>query len=215
MAENFRSHRALLTIMKKMKTRLNKRHLEVRKKRKPAVKVIGRRGNLSFPAIRRLLVPVDFSDSSLRALRYAAGLAMKFRASLTVLHVVPADYGWLGIGQEALREYDEILQSQAADRLRALAKSHIPRGAAADLEVRLGRPAEEIVAAAAELKSDLILLSTHGHTGFDRYLIGSVADRVARLAPCPVFLMRPGKPSPGRMQLSPPVLRFKKTKRSG
>lgn len=184
------------------------------KKKKPDVKIVGSRGNLTFPAIRRLLVPVDFSDSSLRALRYAAGLAMKFRASLTVLHVVPADYGWLGIGQEALREYDEILQSQAADRLRALAGSHIPQGASADLEVRLGRPAEEIVAAAAELKSDLILLSTHGHTGLDRYLIGSVADRVARLAPCPVLLMRAGRPSPDRKQLRPAVLRFRhKTKR--
>ena len=148
-------------------------------------KIVSRRGGPSFPTIRRVLVPVDFSDSSLSALRYAAGLAMKFHASLTVLHVVPADYGWLGIGQEESREYDEILQSQAADRLRALTESHIPQSASANLEVRLGRPAEEIVAAAAESKSDLILLSTHGHTGLDRYLVGSVADRVAR--PVPYF----------------------------
>jgi universal stress protein A len=178
-------------------------------------KIVGRRGGPSVPTLRRVLVPVDFSDSSLKALSYAAALARKFRASLTVVYVVPADYGWLGIGQEASREYDETLQSQAAGCLRALAESHIPKNASADLEVRLGRPAEEIVAAAAESNSDLILLSTHGHTGLDRYLIGSVADRVARLAPCPVFLMRPGKPSPSPKRVRSPVLRFKhKTKRS-
>ncbi len=188
----------------------------MRKKKKPDSKIASSRGNPSFPTIRRVLVPVDFSDSSLSALRYAAGLALKFHASLTVVHVVPADYGWLGIGQEASRGYDEVLRSQAADRLRALAESHIPQNVSANLEVRLGRPAEEIAAAAAESNSDLILLSTHGHTGLDRYLVGSVADRVARLAPCPVFLMRPGKPSPSRKRVQPPVLRFKhKTKQSG
>jgi nucleotide-binding universal stress UspA family protein len=178
-------------------------------KKKPDSKAVSRLGGPNPPTLRRVLVPTDFSDSSLSALRYAAALAMKFDASLTVLHVVPADYGWLGLGQEESRAYDETLQSQAAARLRALAESHIPQSALTHLEVRLGRPAEEIAAAAADSKSDLILLSTHGHTGLDRYLIGSVADRVARLAPCPVFLMRPGKPSPSRKPVRPPVLRFK------
>ena len=178
-------------------------------KKKTNSKIVSRRGTPSLPTIHRVLVPIDFSDSSLSALRYAVALAMKFDASLTVLHVVPADYGWLGIGQAESREYDETLQAQAAGRLRALAESHIPQSASVNLEVRLGRPAEEIAAAAAESKSDLILLSTHGHTGLDRYLIGSVADRVARLAPCPVFLMRSGKPSPSRKPVRPPVLRFK------
>jgi len=167
-------------------------------------------------AARRLLVPVDFSDSSLRALRYAVGLAAESGGSLTIVHVVPADYGWLGIGQEEFRDLDKSLQHQAADRLRALADGNVPRNTPADLEVRVGRPAEEIVAAAGETKSDLIILSTHGLTGLDRYLIGSVADRVARLSPCPVFLMRAGKEPPGRKQVRPAVLRIRhKSKRLG
>jgi nucleotide-binding universal stress UspA family protein len=164
---------------------------------------------VKLPAIQRILVPIDFSDSSVNALRFAAGLALKIHANLTVLYVVPADYGWLGLGKEARLEYDEKLQSQAAESLRELADDQLPRSASVDLEVRIGRPAEQIVAAAAESQADLILLSTHGHTGLDRVLIGSVADRVARLAPCPVFLMRPGKPSPERKKVSPSVLRFK------
>jgi nucleotide-binding universal stress UspA family protein len=166
-------------------------------------------------AAQHLLVPVDFSDSSLRALRHAAGLAAESGGSLTIVHVVPADYGLLGIGREEFRELDKSLQRQAANRLRALAKANIPGNVQADLEVRVGRPAEEIVTAATESKSDLIVLSTHGLTGLDRYLIGSVADRVARLAPCPVFLMRPGKRLPARKQIRPAVLRFKHKAKPG
>ena len=176
---------------------------------------IAKSGAPSLPPIRRLLVPVDFSDFSLNALRYAVEFAIKLRASLIVVHVVPADYGWLGIGRKAFREYDQTLQSQAAERLRALAEMYIPKDVVADLEVRLGRPAQEIVAAAAESNSDLILLSTHGHTGLDRYLIGSVADQVARLAPCPVFLLRSGKPRPSPRRIAPRTLRFRhRTKQS-
>jgi nucleotide-binding universal stress UspA family protein len=161
-----------------------------------------------------LLVPVDFSDSSVRALHHAVDLATESHGSLIILHVVPADYGWLAIGREESRDLDKALQRQAVDRLRALANAHVRQNVPVDLEVRLGRPAEEIVAAATESKCDLIVLSTRGDTGLDRYLIGSVADRVARLAPCPVFLMRPGKPSPVGKRTGRAVLRFKhKTKR--
>jgi nucleotide-binding universal stress UspA family protein len=108
------------------------------------------------------------------------------------------------------------LQRQAADRLRGFADEHVGHNMAADLEVRIGQPAEEIVAAARESKCNSIVLSTRGLTGLDRYLIGSVADRVARLAPCPVILLRPGKRSPDRKPVRPAVLRFKyETKRGG
>jgi nucleotide-binding universal stress UspA family protein len=158
---------------------------------------------------QRILVPVDFSDSSARALRHAAQRAAESGGSLIILHVVPADYGWLGIGCDQSRDLDRSLQQQAADWLRTFTDENVGHNVAADLEVRIGQPAEEIVAAARESKCDSIVLSTRGLTGLDRYLIGSVADRVARLAPCPVVLMRPGKRSPGLKQKRPPVLRFK------
>jgi nucleotide-binding universal stress UspA family protein len=108
-----------------------------------------------------------------------------------------------------LRDLDRSLQRQAADRLRAFADENVGKNVPADMEVRVGQPAEEIVAAARESKCDSIMLSTRGLTGLDRYLIGSVADRVARLAPCPVVLVRPGKLSPDRKQKRPAVLRFR------
>ncbi len=158
---------------------------------------------------RRILVPVDFSDSSARALRHAGKRAAESGGSLIVVYVVPADYGWLGIGRDELRDLDRSLQKQAADRLRTFADENVGHKVAADMEVRVGQPAEEIIAAARESKCDSIVLSTRGFTGLDRYLIGSVADRVARLAPCPVILLRPGKRAPGREQKPTAILRFK------
>ena len=158
---------------------------------------------------RRILVPVDFSDSSALALRNAAKRATESRGSLIIVHVVPADYGWLGIGREELRDLDRSLQRQAANRLRAFADENVNHNLTAELQVRVGQPAEQILAAARESQCDSIMLSTRGLTGLDRYLIGSVAHRIAQLAPCPVVLLRPGKCAPGREQKPPDVLRLK------
>jgi nucleotide-binding universal stress UspA family protein len=159
---------------------------------------------------RPILVPVDFSDSSARALRHATKRAAESGGSLIIVHVIPADYGWLGIGREELQQLDRSLQDQAADRLRAFADENVGHNVTAELEVRVGQPAEQILAAARESQCDSIMLSTRGLTGLDRYLIGSVADRVARLAPCPVVLLRPGKRAPSREQKAPAVLRIKR-----
>ena len=88
--------------------------------------------------LRRVLVPVDFSACSRRALDYASRLAKELGASLTLLHVVPADYGWLGIGREESRQLDEALQFQSAQRLKVLTQAAIRQQVPADLEVRLG-----------------------------------------------------------------------------
>jgi nucleotide-binding universal stress UspA family protein len=162
--------------------------------------------------LRRLLVPVDFSESSAHALRHAVELAAESGGSLVIVHVVPADYGWLGIGRDQSRDLDRSLQRQAADRLRTFADENVGHNVAADLEIRVGRPAEEIVAAGTESRCDAIVLSTRGVTGLDRYFIGSVADRVARLALYPVFLIPPERPAVARGPMSPPVLRLKHSK---
>jgi nucleotide-binding universal stress UspA family protein len=158
---------------------------------------------------QRILAPVDFSDSSASALQHAAGQAAESNGSLVIVHVVPADYGWLGIGRDESGDLDRSLQRQAANRLHTFVNENVSHKVPADLEVRIGQPAEEIVDAARETKCDSIVLSTRGLTGLDRYLIGSVADRVARLAPCPVVLVRPGKRVRGRKQKPSAVLRLK------
>jgi nucleotide-binding universal stress UspA family protein len=152
---------------------------------------------------------VDFSDSSVIGLRRAIDLAAAWGGTLTIVHVVDADYGWSQIGRDESAELDKSLQKQAGDQLGRLADSHLPENMSAQLEVRIGRPAEEIAAAASEAKSDLIVISSHGRTGLDRYLIGSVAERVARIAPCPVYLIPPTKRKMSAARSGSRVLRLK------
>jgi nucleotide-binding universal stress UspA family protein len=147
-------------------------------------------------AFRRILAPTDFSDNSIPAVRYAADLADKFNAELILLHVVQ---------DLALVLPDAVMPTPVAtpdlDEMIAAAKSGIANLAATlDLgrlnpkyEVRVGTPATEIVAAAEDLKADLLCVSTHGRTGLAHLLLGSVAEKIVRLAPasCPVIVVRP------------------------
>lgn len=150
-------------------------------------------------AIRRVLAPTDFSDASAPAVRYAAEVAEKFSADLVLLHVVQ---------DLALVLPDAVMPTSVAtpnlDDLIASAKSGLSTLVTAlDLarfnpkaEVRVGSPAAEIAAAAADLKADLLCVSTHGRTGLAHLLLGSVAERIVRHAPpgCPVLVVRPPAP---------------------
>jgi nucleotide-binding universal stress UspA family protein len=79
---------------------------------------------------------------------------------------------------------------QARGALAEFVKRHVPTGVDSETVTRLGHPSEEIVAAAKDFDVDLIVLATHGHTGLKHLLLGSTAERVVRLAPCPVLTVR-------------------------
>ena len=145
-------------------------------------------------AIRRVLAPTDFSDSSAPAVRYAAELAAKFGAELTLLHVVqdlnlvvPDVMMPLPTPAPALEEMMAGAKAGIATFVEKLGLQPLHPKA----EVRIGAPAAEIVAAAAELKADLLCIGTHGRTGLAHFLLGSVAERIVRHAPCPVLTVRP------------------------
>jgi universal stress protein A len=147
--------------------------------------------------IRRILAPTDFSDNSTRAVRFAAELAEKFGAELVFLHVVQ---------DLALVLPDAVMPTPVAtpnlDDMIAAAKTGIANlvarlslgGLNPKAEVRVGSPAAEIVAAASDLKADLLCVSTHGRTGLAHFLLGSVAEKIVRYSPCPVLTVRPTKP---------------------
>jgi universal stress protein A len=145
-------------------------------------------------AIRRILAPTDFSDSSTPAVRYAAELAQKFDAELTLLHVVqdltlvvPDVMMPTPITTPALADMVEGARAGLATFIDTLGL----RGLTPRTEVRMGAPAAEIVSAAADLKADLLCIGTHGRTGLAHFLLGSVAERIVRHAPCPVLTVRP------------------------
>jgi universal stress protein A len=141
--------------------------------------------------LRKILVPMDFSVCAKKALHYARAFARQFQASLTLLYVMPADYV---VGSEfgpvdfPLPEAE--LRRNSRKELLALAAAEGAGAAPVEALVRQGQPVHEIVTFAREAGMDLILLSTHGRTGFRHVLMGSVAENVVRYAPCPVLVVR-------------------------
>lgn len=140
--------------------------------------------------MRDILVPTDFSPTSLQALDYAVPLARQLGGQITLLHVM--DWPVLPQTVENLVIGDAMTRT-AKERLDALAREKVPSPLLAKTLVRTGSSYQEITRLAQGLKSHLIILSTHGRTGFKRALLGSTAERVVRHAPCPVLTVRLGR----------------------
>ncbi len=140
--------------------------------------------------LERILVPTDFSGYSKQAIAYACELAKRFAAELHLLHVVQfpivaAPYTG-AVAQAGLRP--EVSARKELEDLQASALDQIAR---VERMVRAGAPFVEIVRHAKEKEIDLIVMGTHGRTGLAHMLIGSVAEKVVRKAPCPVLTVRP------------------------
>lgn len=142
--------------------------------------------------LEKILVPVDFSDCSKKALQYAVPFATQSSAEMIFLHVLTVHYttGW----EFEVGSYDPLiegdLQKDVEKRMALLIQETVPPGISTRMLVRHGSPSIEIVDAAKELDVSLIIMSTHGHTGRVHAFIGSVAGDVTRLAPCPVLVVR-------------------------
>ncbi len=156
-----------------------------------AAKEAGLPGKNPSPfCIQKILVPVDFSECSRKALRYAIPFAKQFGASLTLLYVTQINYavGEFGMIDAPLMEGQ--VREAAEKTMDKLLREEIGDVVPATKQTRIGRPASEIAAAAKELDADLIIISTHGHTGLKHVFLGSVTENVTRVAPCPVLVVR-------------------------
>jgi nucleotide-binding universal stress UspA family protein len=145
--------------------------------------------------IRKIMVPVDFSEPSRSALHYAVALAKPFKAEILLLHVVepvmPPPPDFMAIPPTTI-ELTLRLQEEAVRVLHQWRNE--AAGAAAVKEiVRTGSPYHEIVEAADEHNADLIAMGTHGRTGLAHLLLGSTAERVTHHAHCPVLVVRERK----------------------
>ena len=142
--------------------------------------------------LKQILVPIDFSDCSLRALDLASTIALPFGAKLTLLHVVePGVYqqSYFGV-TPPLEESNQNLVEAGRERLSALGRKRIGHRLRTESLVRIGRAHSEIPDTASALSADLIVMGTHGYTGLKHVLLGSTAERVVRHAPCPVLTVR-------------------------
>ena len=148
----------------------------------------------TLPAqVRSILVPIDFSTASEKALNYAVRLANQFNAKLTLLNVVEPiatpDFAFYPLAMEN----DKVLAKAKEHLKRACAKASVDDELIERFVVRNGAPFREIVDAARTLKVDLIVISTHGYSGLAHVFMGSTAERVVRHAECPVLVVR-GRP---------------------
>jgi universal stress protein A len=140
---------------------------------------------------KRILVPLDFSATSTRALEYAQTLATRFGASLHLIHVceVPSvSTGSVDAYAIAYTNWSRQLGEEAERELLKVAPTLA--GVPVTTEVLFGNPARAIVAAALARKDDLIVMGTHGHGPLMHAVMGNVAERVVRTAPCPVLTVR-------------------------
>lgn len=138
--------------------------------------------------LKNLIVPIDFSETSEKALQYAGPLAKQFKAKITLLHVMDSPM-YPEEGEYLLVDEYEVFD-RAKKRLAELALRAIAPDFLAEIIVRRGVPFDTIVAVAHERHADLIVTTTHGYTGLKHVAIGSTAERIVRHAPCPVLVVR-------------------------
>ncbi len=152
--------------------------------------------NAVSPIPTKILVPIDFSPSSHAALESAADLALHFGAAIHLVHVIPMF--------PATTFPDFIPESKFLDGARAEAERHfaaasadlVARGVKVTSSVEVGDDvASSILEAAEHEKVDLVVISTHGLTGWHPLVFGSIAEKVMKLVACPVLLLRTPKPA--------------------
>lgn len=147
------------------------------------------------PAIRRILVPTDFSEHSRRALEQALVLAEKMGASIDLLHVweppwsVNADAVTMMAGS-ATTTAETTGLAQAGRDLHAWVEQYGKGSVTVRPHVEQGPPPDTLLRVIEEGKYDLVVMGTHGRTGLARLVLGSVAQKVAARAPCPVLTVR-------------------------
>ncbi|MBI1313313.1 universal stress protein [bacterium] len=138
--------------------------------------------------LKRILVPVDFSATSNKAFDYALSLARAFEAEVTALHVLEDPILYAPTTDAVYRQaFERTIQS----KLEELLNRHGTEGVQVSSELRQGSPFLEIVQYAETESCDLIVMGTVGRGPIQHMLMGSVAEKVVRKAPCPVLVVRP------------------------
>lgn len=148
--------------------------------------------------MKKILVPVDFSACSQKALQFALPFAEEFGAQIILLHVVEPVFVPESMMMTApeLPELGATLVTTAREKLARLGEQAVPAGIKVHTIVRVGRPYQEIIDAARTEDADLIVIATHGYTGLKHVFLGSTAERVVRHSPCPVLTVRQPESKP-------------------
>jgi nucleotide-binding universal stress UspA family protein len=143
--------------------------------------------------IHTIVVPLDLTESSQTIADWAIEWGERARARLVLLHVLPPVHVYAGpvfIDPAGFDEQYFQARQCAEERLRPIADQARECGVEATVHVRVGSAAEEILVLARDFGADLIVIGTHGRKGLAHVVLGSTAEKVVRLAPCPVFVVK-------------------------
>ena len=147
--------------------------------------------------LRKILCPTDFSEASYKALKAANELALHFSAALALVYVVPLVIDIPTSADIYIPSDIQTAQALAEKALEEVVEKRVSEKVRIRTKVVIGDPGDEIVKTAAGVNADIIVIATHGLTGWRRFIFGSVAEKVVRFAPCPVLTIQ-----------SPPKERF-------
>lgn len=139
----------------------------------------------------KILVPTDFSDLSLKAIEVASKYASIFDGKISLMHshipITELDEPYaIGMSSKIYQDYEEIEES-IRKKLKKISDEHLDDKYKGDILVHIGNPAQSVVEVSED--HDIIILSTHGRTGFSRFLLGSVAEKVLRMSKIPVMVV--------------------------
>ena len=140
---------------------------------------------------RKIIVPIDFSESSLQALEYAKGLAKTFKSKLVLLHSVHFQY-YVASDEYARYDFPVLMQEAenvAREQMRELVRKTEWDGIKVESMIEIGHPGQQICALAQGAGADLVVTSTHGWTGLKHVLVGSTAEYIVRHAQSPVLVV--------------------------
>jgi len=142
-----------------------------------------------------MLVPIDLSEESYRALEFALPLAKHFGATVHVVHVYEGAHQFSSIATSPVLWSDVKIAQRLAEKVQRFSGTRPPTK---DCHIRSGKPFQEITATAQELNADLIVIATHGHSGFKHLTLGSTTEKIIRHAKCPVLVVREATRGPIR-----------------
>jgi nucleotide-binding universal stress UspA family protein len=141
--------------------------------------------------MRRILVPVDFSDVTDAVMDTAVRLAQAFESALCIVHVAPEEPDFVGYdpGPQSVRQAEANALQTKHKRLEATKESLTERGLDAEALLVQGPTLEKILEKVSQLDANLVVMGSHGHTALYELLVGSITEGVLRRAPCPVLVV--------------------------
>ncbi len=143
--------------------------------------------------LKTLLVPVDFSDNSVKVLQESFYVAKKFGARITVIFVVQTleDYSGFFVPHMPIAQFHDEMLVNSEKKMKEFLYENFGDDHSCSWKVAGGDVGEEIIGYAKKMKIGMIIMGTHGYKGLERILFGSVAEQVIKSAPCPVLVLNP------------------------